>query len=255
MTELIYELRASLGRSNEELLSEWFAHAQRRCWQLNHKTITPFYERANLALQALKNACNCATSLHLGDAIFRETVQLFSFIGGWAPNHIPIGGVVALALGLEDTLGPRSKPLCDALTFIMSEAYAIGLKEKCDAEHRQVIEKSQWVTALSDGVVCLALVGDPDRQALDDAIGRLMMLAVMRDAKAIVVDGSALVTVDSSLPLVLSFIFDHREALSTRKVMICGLSAAAIKHIDIDSRLDVEVFERLDSALKSMETQ
>ena len=93
------------------------------------------------------------------------------------------------------------------------------------AVHREIIEKSQVVVSFGDRLPCLFLVGDPDRQALDEAVGRMMMMAAMQEARRVIVDVSSLSAPEGTLPDALSVLADHCGEPAP-EVLLSGVPAA-----------------------------
>ena len=202
-------------------------------------------------MESLARALKDADSLALGEPIFREPIQHFAFLAGWmAGADLPISAAVALCHGLREVTGDVGV-FYDWLVVVVAEAYSAGVEQAAEARHRQIIEKSQVVCALAERVVALFVVGDPDREALDDAIGRLMMLAVMRDARAIIIDAAGLLD-HERLFLATSFVAEHRQALARRQVMISGVSPELGGQLAEQSKLPLEHFECLDFALAAI---
>lgn len=254
MATPLEELRTALGDGRGEIVDRWMEATRVRAWQLRGRPIDPqLRERAAAALEALAEALQAADELALGAPVFRESVQLFSFLAGWMAGAAKsISAAVALCHALRDVLGVPAPYLYDALVVVVGEAYAAGIEQAAQARHRQIIEKSQVVCILRERVVGLFLVGDPDREALDDAVGRLMMLAVMRNASSVVLDASGLMTT-KPLPLAVSFVAEHREALAHRQVLLSGVAPESVPELAAGVSLDLRGFERLDHALAEID--
>jgi hypothetical protein len=252
-SEHLAALRQHIGDGTGAIVDRWLAAARRRCWQLRvTRHPEQLRHRAAACLESLALSLKGADSLALGDAIFREPIQHFSFFAGWmAGVDLPVSAAVSLCHGLREVTVDGGA-FYDWLVVVVAEAYVAGVEQAAEARHRQLIEKSQVVCILREGVVGLFLVGDPDREALDDAIGRLMMLAVMRDACVIVLDASGLADVDQRMSLAVSFVAEHRQALATREVLLSGVSESLGE--DLAQRVDLPLrsFDRLDFALDSL---
>jgi hypothetical protein len=228
-------LRESIANIDQSRIDRWFAAIDRRCWQiarLPEDRRTQFYERARIALQTLQVALHDATSISLGAPELREPVQHFSFLAGWmAGQRLPIGAAVGLCQGLQEAFGERPLSFYDDLTLVVCEAYASGQDHTAQAQHRQIVQRSQVVCVLANKVVGLFAVADPDREALEEAIGRLMMLTIMRDAAVIVVDASGLVHAEASCEEIIRVMAGHRDALANRKLLFSGVSPELGKHL------------------------
>lgn len=251
--EHLARLREHIGDGGDDIVDRWLEAARARCWQLRMtKHGQQLRLRCGACLESLAQGLRDADSLALGDPIFREPIQHFSFLAGWmAGVDLPVSAAVGLCHGLREITGDAGA-FYDWMVVVVAEAYAAGVEQAAEARHRQLIEKSQVVCILRDRVVGLFLVGDPDREALDDAIGRLMMLAVMRDARAIVLDAAGLADVDQRMALAVSFVAEHRQALAAREVLLSGVSeplaAALAQRVDLPLR----AYDRLDFALDSL---
>lgn len=256
MATALEQLRAALGDGRGEIVDRWMDATRERAWQLRGRPLDPqLRERAAAALEALAEALQATDELALGAPVFRESIQRFSFLAGWMAGAAKsISAAVALCHALRDVLGVSAPYLYDALVVVVGEAYAAGIEQAAQAKHRQIIEKSQVVCILREGVVGLFLVGDPDREALDDAVGRLMMLAVMRNAKVVLLDASGLLTT-KPLPLAVGFVAEHREALARREVLLSGIAPETVEELTVGSSLKLQGFERLDFALAAVDAR
>ncbi|PIE18522.1 MAG: hypothetical protein CSA65_04350 [Proteobacteria bacterium] len=251
--EHLVRLRERLGDGGEDVIDRWLDATRARCWQLRvSKHGDQLRQRCQACLRSLTQALHEAESVALGDPIFREPIQHVSFLAGWmAGVDLPVSAAVGLCQGLRDLTGEAGS-FYDWLVVVVAEAYAAGVEQAADARHRQLIQKSQVVCILRDRVVGLFLVGDPDREALDDAIGRLMMLAVMRDASTIVLDAAGLADVEERMTLAVSHVAEHRQALATRTVLLSGVSEPFAEALAQRVDLPLRGYERLDFALDSL---
>jgi len=172
-------LRQVVGDGDAEVLERWLDAAAGHCWQLAPpRLFGELKDRAQPVLVALARGLASADTLEVGGPELREAFQHFSFLSGWmAGAELSISATVALCLGLRDLAGGDIGPLDEALVTTVVEAFAVGLRQSAKAHHRQVVEKSQVVVMLPGATSVLFLVADPDRHALDDAVGRLMMVS------------------------------------------------------------------------------
>ena len=151
-------------------------------------------------LNTLAEAITARGALEMGAAEFREPVQALSFTAGWmAGKGLGIADAVALVNALADTLGPEPGALYQTMMVVVTEAFMAAVEQNAHVRYRDAMERSQLVCALNLRLPCLFLVGDPDRRALDEALGRVKMLAVMREAPVVLVDGSGLIHPDRAL--------------------------------------------------------
>ena len=210
----------------EGVLSRWMDVLRQRSWKLRSlqdgdDTLELLRERCRHFSSTLGEALRTADTLATGSPVFREAVQSLAFTAGWmAGAGLPVTDAVALVHALEEVLGPAPRPrFFQSLLVVVAEAFASSLVQRERARHRDAMEKSQVVCDLHQRLPCLFLVGDPDRQALEDAAGRVMMLAAMREAGVVLVDGSALLVPESVLPVACSILAEHGEAAAVRVVM------------------------------------
>jgi hypothetical protein len=140
-----------------------------------------------------------------------------------AGADVPISAVVGLCNGLRDAAGGRGAGFFDGLLLAMSEAFVAGVRQQGAAAHRAVVARSQVVCLLKEDLPCLFLVGDPDRQAIDDAVARLMTLATMREARVVIVDASGLISPEATLKEALPILADHGEA-PPQRVLVSTLA-------------------------------
>jgi hypothetical protein len=223
-------LVAQLAGGIEEgaLLSRWLELLRRRSWKLRRTgdadTMAQLRERCAHFLRALAEALEITDGLEVGAPVFREAVQSLSFTAGWmAGATLPVTDAVALVYALEEVLGWRQPRFFQSLMVVVTEAFSASLVQREHAHHRDVMEKSQVVCDIHQRLPALFLVGDPDRQALEDAAGRVMMLAVMRDARVVLVDGSALLAPEVVFPVACPMLVEHAQAASVR-VVVGGVS-------------------------------
>jgi hypothetical protein len=178
-----------------------------------------------------------APLLATGAAEYREVVQHLSFTAGWmAGEGLPISDGVVLVQTLQESLDLAAHdPATQARFFqglmvVVTESYAASLDQRAHAHYRDAMEKSQLVCDLHPRLPFLFLVGDPDRQALEDAVGRVMMLAAMREAPAVVVDAAGLIWPDRVLPEAAGIIAEHAQAAGV-VVTLAGVTPAVSKEI------------------------
>jgi hypothetical protein len=145
----------------------------------------------------------------------REPIQLLSFTAGWmAGVGFQAGDALALVQGLEAILGPRlERGLLEALEVTACEAHQAAMGQAAEARFRDAMSKAQVVCSLGEAQPCLFLVGEPDRPALDDAVGRLMTLAVMRGARRVLVDCATLASPARILPDLVEILLGYLEEI------------------------------------------
>ena len=242
MDRTTHEIKTVLQGDLPPIVQRWLTLSGRICWQLSDGMATgQLRTRAHSFLQALQRAVSDADDLGLGGVEYREAVQHLSFLAGWmAGQGFPISASIALCHGLRELLSSsevttNGQIFFRGLVIVVAEAHCAAQRQKSQAWHRQMIEKSQVVCFVRRDVVALFLVGDPDTQALDDAVGRLAMAAIMKDATSLVVDASGLVlSVDrtrETLEMTVSMLATHQSRL-TRRVFFSGLSESEAVSID-----------------------
>lgn len=248
-------LVAQLASETEEgsLLSRWLELLLSRSWKLRRTgdadTIAQLRERCAHFLSSLEEALEFADGLEVGAPSFREAVQSLSFTAGWmAGASLPVTDAVALVYALEDVLGWRHPRFFQALMVVVTEAFAASQVQREHAHHRDVMEKSQVVCDIHHRLPALFLVGDPDRQALEDAAGRVMMLAVMRDARVVLVDGSALLAPEAVFPVACPMLVEHAQAAAVN-VVVGGVSPLLARDLRAAARGTLVFFETFAEAM------
>lgn len=235
------------------VLDRWLEYTVDNSWSLS--TQMPAYsqlrERSAAFLTALKESLAGLDTLRVGGPELREPLQILTFTAGWmAGAGISIGTVVALCMGLRTALGHGVDGILAQLLMAATEAHAAGVEQKAQARHRMIIAKSQVVCLLAANLPALFLVGDPEQAALDDAIGRLMMVAHMRDAEYIVVEASGLREPDVVLPRVLAML-QGDPAQTPLQLLVCGLSHGLSEELlGRDGPAGWLAFEELQQALE-----
>ncbi|MBW2732538.1 MAG: hypothetical protein JRH20_09100 [Deltaproteobacteria bacterium] len=253
MSETLALLRRRFAETGETLVPRWLEALSLRSWPLrgDERLRAQLEGRAKGVFLALQRSLDNAEVLALGSPSFKEPIALLSFLGGWmAGVGMSAGAAVALCHALQDVIGSGAGRFFESLVVVMAEAHAAGISQSAQARHRQVIEKSQVVAMLSDELAVLFLVGDPDREALDDAIGRLMMLAFQRQARSIILDASGL-SERQVLSTAVGFLGEHREVLGECRLLLSAVSPAEAQQLGKDARLPLEGFDRLEFALAS----
>lgn len=229
-------LARSLAQERDALVSRWIEALCRRSWALRTQSrgdtaqdalraeqIEFLAERCRHFLGSLQTALDTAPSVEPGAPAYREAIQSLAFTAGWmAGAGLPATDAIGLVHGLQAVLGWPLEALFQALVVVVAEGYSASVVQRERARHRDVIERSQVVCEPHPRLPCLFLVGDPDRQAIDDAVGRLMMVAMMREAAAVVVDASALVQPERSLAPACGILTEHSRAAAVR-VLVCGV--------------------------------
>jgi hypothetical protein len=250
-------LAEQLAADPEGLLARWIEALCGRSWKLraclqdgrSPDTLELLRKRCRHFIDALERALKASTAFEVGSPEFREAVQCLSFTAGWmAGEGLPVTDAVGLVHGLEDALGWQQTSFFQALMVVVAEAYAASLVQREHGRFRDVMEKSQLVCAPHAKLPCLFLVGAPDRQALDDAVGRVMMLAVMRDARVVLVDGSALICPEKALPQACQILTEHADAAAVR-AMLSGAPPAVAIEIRAAHGEQLVLFEAFDEAL------
>lgn len=254
MSEDLRALRQALAGDHQDLSWRWVDAVVSRTWQLRSEDalVPQLRERCANVLEAMALSINDAPSHQLGAPEWRETLQRLSFVSGWmAGADLPISTAPALCFALRDAVGGEPCRFYEDLTLVAVEAYNAGIKQQAAARHRQIVEKSQVVCLLGDKLPCLFLVADPDRQALDDAVGRLMMLAVVRDASAFIVDAAGLVDAEHTLREALPILADHRKHPPPR-LLLSSVTPALHKRLrDVEQPAQVLAFQELGEALSA----
>ena len=226
MTDL-QQLVATIGQHRQQLLERWMEALAARSWNLRDvltrqdpapgeepPSLEPgpgrsgiplnpelLEQRCQHFLETLAEAIDSNGALEMGAPEFREPVQALSFTAGWmAGGGLGVADTVALVNALADVLGPEPARLYQTMTVVVTEAYMAAVEQRAEVRYRDAMEKSQLVCALATNLPALFLVGDPDRHALDEALGRVKMLAVMRQAPAVLLDGSGLLHPDEVMP-------------------------------------------------------
>jgi hypothetical protein len=246
-----------------ELLGRWMSELLARSWTLRGRTPAQrgrtewdgrqpqelLRERCGVFLQTLTETLKATPRLEIGTEAFREPVQILSFTAGWmAGDGLAITDALGLVHSLQAVLAGPPLTFFQSLAVVVSEAYAAAMSQKAQARYRDAMEKSQLVCLLHPSLPCLFLVGDPDLQAVDDALGRLMMLAVMRDAPAVIVDGSGLFDPDKVLRNICAMLSQRSTELPA-KVCVSGASSSLVRELSRASAPRLAVYELTQGAL------
>jgi len=178
-------------------------------------------ERCDHLLSALGSGLAQLERPSPGAPELREPIQLLSFTAGWmAGVGFHAGDALALVQALGSALGPRlDQGLFEALEVTASESHQAAMGQAAEARYRDAMGKAQVVCSLGDARPCLFLVGEPDRPALDDAIGRLMTLAIMRGAKKVLVDCATLASPEQILPDLVEILLGYLEEIRMEAVV------------------------------------
>jgi hypothetical protein len=253
MSHELEQLRQAIARDARALTDAWVAAIVRRSWPLQGQApqVAQLRERCGAILDALGTVLAGRPPLELGAPEWREPLHLFAFTAGWmAGAELPIGAVVGLCHGLRELVGAASAaPFFDGLLVATSEAYVAGVRPQRAAAHRAVIARSQVVCLLDERLPCLFLVGDPDRQAIDDAVARLITLAVMRQADAVIVDASGLIAPEAVLPEALRILADHRQDPPPR-VLVSTVAEGLVERLRVvEGPSGRAVFGRFEDAV------
>lgn len=224
-------LLATRLREEADVLGRWMDSLRRRAWMVSgpdHAAAMEVVEqRCGHFLAALRQALDCEpATLETGAPEFREAIQSLSFTAGWmAGAGLPVADALALVNALQDVVELSSERFYHSLLVVVCEAFAASLEQRAHARHRDAVEKSQVVCELHAALPALFLVGDPDRRAVDDAVGRVMMLAAMRQAPVVIVDGSGLLSAEQSMHEACPILVDHGQAASV-SVLLTGIAPA-----------------------------
>jgi nucleotide-binding universal stress UspA family protein len=111
------------------------------------------------------------------------------------------------------------------------------------------MEKCQLVLELHPRLPMLFMVGDPDRQAVDDAVGRVMMLAAMREAPLVVVDVSDLMYAEEVVPQAAEVLSEHSRAASVR-VLLSGAAPAVREAVRERHGQALTVYDTVNEAMR-----
>ncbi len=250
---------------SETLLSEWLERVRRKGWSLRAgrpggepgQVMDVLRERCRHVLRTLAQAVADTGAFEAGSASFREPVQSLAFTAGWMEGAgLAVTDALALVHALEEVLldaaadagPPIPHPFFEALAQAASEAYCAAIQQRAHARYRDAMEKAQLVASPHPRLPCLFLVGDPDLQALDDAIGRLMMVAMMSEAKAVVIDGTGLLEHERVMGSVLELLLDDSRALPTRFVLVGAATAMRAEVARSGAGDRVALFETLAEA-------
>jgi len=260
------EVAARLEREADPFVDRWMAGLLRRSWSLHtpakgeveaggRTVLQLLHERCQHILAALVGALETAPALQAGAPDFRETVQHLSFTAGWmAGQGLSATDAVGLVHSLQEALAlpcETSGGFFEALLMVAAESYAAALQQKAQARYRDAMEKSQLVCEPHPRLPCLFLVGEPDVQALDDAVGRLMMLAVMHEARAVVVDGTGLFRPE---PLLRALLERHlsEERVPAVHVAVAGVPPTLLESVPRTSEEQhLSLHETLAAALQT----
>ena len=208
-------------------------------------------QRCDHFLATLSDAMALHPRLELGAPAYREPVQTLSFTAGWmAGGGLGIGEAVELIHALKQVLGPDLEQLYQAMTVVVTEAFMAAVEQQAGVRYRDAMEKSQLVCSLSSRLSALFLVGDPDRRALDEALGRAKMLAVMRRSPAILVDGSALLHPEQALPEALQMLLEYFPDEQPERI-ITGVPPVLRATLEPLERQGLAVHETLPQALSA----
>lgn len=255
MDPLLPQLRQALAGDRDALAGRWIAETRDRCWQLKTdlNLADELRDRCEPVLSAFAETLVYSDHLQVGDQAFKEPMKRLSFVAGWmAGVDLPVSASLALCHGLQAALGEPAHPFFQQLEVVTCEAHVAGQREKAQTQHRRIIRKSQLVCMLDEGLAALLLVGDPDTEALQDAIGRLMMLSLMREVGTIVVDVTGVQALEAVLPRTLELLSSHRLGLDRNgiRLVLSGLAPDRVSSSATTS-LALETFDDLEQCLKA----
>ena len=252
MNRRVEEMRSALATGTNGVLDRWMHQTRSLCWQLSgaDESLQELRDRCGVFLEALMESVQCASKLELGSTEFREPIKVLSFTAGWmAGVGMPIGAGIALCQALPAALNVSPGEPFESLAMVVAEAYSAGQREQALARHRQIIRKSQVVSMLGEHLAGLILVGDPDKEALEDAVGRLMMLVVMRRPTCVLVDAANALKGERAAREVLQMLCAHTEALEGRRLMLSGLPRHKSQEATAGVDLTVSWLEEFEDAL------
>lgn len=253
MNPRVEQLRSALASGTDGVLDRWMNETQSRCWHISSakESLQELRVRCGVFLHALMESCQSVSKLELGASEFREPIKVLSFTAGWmAGVGIPVGVGIVLCHALPAALDVGPGEPFESLAMVVAEAYSAGQREQALARHRQIIRKSQVVSMLGPNLAALVLVGDPDKEALEDAVGRLMMLVVMRRPTCLLVDAANALKGESVAREVLQMLCAHTEALQGRRLMLSGLPRHKSQEATAGVDLPVNWLEEIEEALQ-----
>jgi hypothetical protein len=253
----IHDLSRLIKSDLEGVVSRWVDGVARRSWTLQRQgeiqdgemePLDLIQKRCRQFLAALDKALEGASDLEVGAPAFRESVQILAFTAGWmAGSGMRITDAVSLVHSLREALGcPEHQPFFESLTVTVTESFCASLEQRAQARYREAMEKSQLVCDLHPQLPVLFLVGDPDRHGVEDAVGRVMMLAAMHEAKAVVVDSSGLIWPETLLVEAHQILAEHGEAARV-KVFLSGVTPAL--NSELPEHSVISVHEHLTGAI------
>lgn len=266
----LQQLAAVIQQQRTELAGRWVAELERRSWVLRAACrepadsgeggrsnarrpgpLTPrlLTQRCEHFLEALSAALSVAPRLEVGAPEFREPLQVLSFAAGWmAGVGFGVGDALALVQALEAVLGPELTHFYQALLVVVAEAFLAAVAQQATVRYRDAVQRCQLVLSLGEGLPALFLVGDPDRQAVDHAVGRLLMLATMRGARTVCVDLSGISLAEAPLGEVLQILFDYL-ADGRWALLLCGLPEPLRRTLEPPAGLNLTLCDGLEQAL------
>ena len=276
MTNL-QQLATTLLEHQQELLERWMDRLATRSWNLRGELTAPAQEstpepgphpeapaarrmsipitpdllrqRCQHFLQTLAEAISANGALEMGAPHFREPVQVLSFTAGWmAGGGLPIADAVALVDTLSEVLGPEPALLYQGMMVVVTEAYMAAVEQQAEIRYRDAMEKSQLVCSLSTDLPALFLVGDPDRRAMDEALGRVKMLTVMRQSPVVLVDTSGLIHPDRVLPELMPMMLEYFDD-GPDEVVLSGVAPGLRPALVEAERQGISIHEHMPPAL------
>ncbi len=245
----------AIFKDPETHLQLWLRAVEKRAWTLHLDSATSKVSLAELRpscakfLVTFSKAILAAPALELGALEFREPIQTLTFMAGWmAGKGATLTDVLGLVHGLNDIMsGPLH--LFQAIEVAVGEAFTVAIRQKEYDHYTEVTAKSQLVFALHSQLPCAFLVGEPDRWALEDVIGRLLMLALMHGTPVIVVDVSGVVSPEMIIERLLTLLSrENREV--TAHAILSGLPPRLIPQVASALPEGVSLQDDLDQALE-----
>ncbi len=240
MRPTLLKLAHELDRRHPEILAEWMAQILERSWNLGHaarlargeeapveadgagqilrqrpaEVLALLEERCGQFLRALARGVGTVDHLAVGSPELREPIQILSFASGWmAGVGLGVSDVLVLVHGLEAVIDELPPTFFQSIQLAVCEAHRAAVAQEHQALYRDAMERAQVVCDLGGDTPCLFLVGDPDRQALDSAISRVMTLAVMRGASRLLVDCATLARPERTMPEAMAILLDYAKEL------------------------------------------
>jgi hypothetical protein len=241
---------------DERFLTDWMKELRCRSWSLRRPptsasglSLTLLRERCRLFLGALIEALRLAPAQEIGAPEFREPVQILSVLASWiACSGGTFTDAVAVIHGLRAVWATLTEEMFQSLVVVMGEAFCATVEQQAQSHFRDAMSRSQVVCAPHPRLPCLFLVGDPDRQVLDDALERLLTLGCMRDAATLLIDVSGLLSPERTVAQLCEQLEAAHLKLPCR-LILAGLSPKLMDELTRRRLEQVTCHEDLSTAL------